>query len=333
MNIFQEIKERLSLKKIVRAYGIELNRSDMCKCPFHAEKTASMKVYDKGFRCYGCGESVDTIKFVEKLFNLSNTLEVAHKINEDFRLGIQTNNKPTRAEVRSAQSAVKMRMEVEQKDRQAHLVFSEYFKILCDYSKLVPKTEYEIPDKRFIEYIQNFEQLDYTMNRQIELMHGTINERMEFLNDNQTYLSKIAERLLEIRQENKLEQEQITAPIHNTDKLQTPVTKENKPTTDYKIIGNTLYRNIENKAYLKYNNSFAENIANELQRKGIRFSGKVTDKMTTFTIDNRDLRLVRDIASCEAEKFTSRNKPLIIPSQKQINANVNRQSERNEMAL
>ena len=38
MNIFQEIKERLSLKDIVRAYGIELNRSDMCICPFHAEK-------------------------------------------------------------------------------------------------------------------------------------------------------------------------------------------------------------------------------------------------------------------------------------------------------
>ena len=79
MNIFQEIKERLSLKDIVRAYGIELNRSDMCICPFHAEKTASMKIYDKGFRCYGCGEGGDTIEFVRKYFNLNNTLEALIK--------------------------------------------------------------------------------------------------------------------------------------------------------------------------------------------------------------------------------------------------------------
>lgn len=88
MNIFQEIKETIPLYDIAAGYGIQLNRSNMCSCPFHEERTPSMKIHDKGFCCYGCGEHGDTIKFVQKLFGLENPLDAAHKINEDFHLGI-----------------------------------------------------------------------------------------------------------------------------------------------------------------------------------------------------------------------------------------------------
>lgn len=326
MNIFQEIKERLSLKDIVRAYGIELNRSDMCLCPFHAEKTPSMKIYDKGFRCYGCGENGDTIEFVRKFFNLSNVLEAAHKINEDFGLGIQTDRRPTRSEVKSAQAAVQKRIEFEHRDNQAFLVFSEYFKVLRDYSRLAPKTEYEIPDKRFIEYLQNFEQLEYVMERQLELMHNPMNERIEFLDDHQEYISKIAGRLLEIRHEKDIVHEAPAA-------VQTAAKPESKVQSGYKIIGNTSYKSITDKSYLKYSNSVSQQIEDRLSKAGIRFSGKVSEKMTTFTVNKRDLESVRAIAADEAEKFTGRNKPQIVPSQKQMTAGIKRQPQSNEMTL
>lgn len=327
MNIFQEIKERLSLKDIVRAYGIELNRSDMCICPFHAEKTASMKIYDKGFRCYGCGEGGDTIEFVRKYFNLNNTLEAAHKINEDFNLGIQTDKRPTKSEVRSAQSVVQKRIEFEQKDKQAFQIFSEYFSVLRDYSKLAPKTEYEVPDKRFIEYLQNFEQIDYTLNRQIELMHNPINERMEFLNDNQDYIVKIAERLLEIRKDRDTEK------THTIKNNPDQVRNDNAVKPNYKIIGNTPYKSIQDKAYLKYGSAFSKQIENSLNAAGIKFSGKVCDKLTTFTVNRQDLNTVRSIAAKEAERFTGINEPQIIPAQKQKTAGIKRQPQSNEMIL
>lgn len=337
MNIFQEIKERLTLQEIVRAYGIELNRSDMCICPFHAEKTPSMKIYEKGFRCYGCGESGDTIEFVRKFFNLNNTLEAAHKINEDFGLGIQTDKRPTKSEVVSAQKIVQQRIEFEQRDKQAFLVFAEYFKVLQDYSKLRPESEYEVPDKRFVEYLQNFERLDYVMNRQIELLHNPMNERIAFLDDNQEYISNIAERLLEIRHEKEVVRE--TPAAEQTAKNIPPEQKtENKAQTaaqvgGYKIIGNTAYKNIRDKAYLKYSSALSPQIADRLDKTGIKFSGKSTSKMTTFTINKHDLESVRAIAADEAKKFTGRNKPQIIPSQKQMTAGIKRQSQSNEMTL
>ncbi len=315
MSIFQEVKERVSLKDVVRAYGIELNRNDMCICPFHAEKTASMKVYDKGFRCYGCGEGGDTLHFVQKYFNLSNTLEAAHKINEDFNLGIETDRRPSKSEVTSAQLAVQQRIEFEKRDKEAFLVFSEYFKTLRDYSAYAPKTQHEIPDKRFIEYLHNFERVDYALEMQRELSRNPLHERIQFLNDNSDYIAQVAKRLLEIRNEKRLE---------NINPEIKPAAKE----SDYKIIGNTPYKNIQNKAYLKYSNSFADKVASELQSRGIRFSGKVTTKMTTFTVNANDTDVVRGIASIEAERFTGRNKPQIIPTQnRQKSATLNRQSD------
>ena len=59
MNIFQEVKERLTMKDVVELYGFTVNRSGFCSCPFHNEKTPSMKIYDKGVKCFGCGEGGD----------------------------------------------------------------------------------------------------------------------------------------------------------------------------------------------------------------------------------------------------------------------------------
>lgn len=43
----------------------------------------------------------------------------------------------------------------------------------------------------------------------IELMHNPMNERKEFLKDNEDYLVTVAERLLEIRHENRQQENEI----------------------------------------------------------------------------------------------------------------------------
>ena len=44
MGVFDEVKERVTARAVMERAGIVFNRSNMCRCPFHQDKTASMKV-------------------------------------------------------------------------------------------------------------------------------------------------------------------------------------------------------------------------------------------------------------------------------------------------
>ena len=69
-----EIKQHISMRSVLEDYGITINRADFCKCPFHGagkERTASMKIYDTSFYCFGCNESGDAFSFVQKYEGVS----------------------------------------------------------------------------------------------------------------------------------------------------------------------------------------------------------------------------------------------------------------------
>ena len=44
MGVFDEVKERVTAREVMEREGIVFNRNNMCRCPFHQDKTASMKV-------------------------------------------------------------------------------------------------------------------------------------------------------------------------------------------------------------------------------------------------------------------------------------------------
>lgn len=95
INIFEEVKRRVSMREVVSFYGFTPNRSNMIYCPFHDEKTPSMRIYDTHFHCFGCGVHGDSIKFVQLLYKLPAPIDSAKKINSDFGLGIQTERQTT----------------------------------------------------------------------------------------------------------------------------------------------------------------------------------------------------------------------------------------------
>lgn len=64
MTNIDDIKRDHPMPEVVRQYGIEINRSGFCRCPFHNERTASMKIYAQSFYCFGCGAGGDVIDFV-----------------------------------------------------------------------------------------------------------------------------------------------------------------------------------------------------------------------------------------------------------------------------
>ena len=64
-----EIKQSVSMREVVERYGIHIDRKGFCCCPFHKEKTASMKVYKDSVYCFGCGRSADIFSFVMGMEN------------------------------------------------------------------------------------------------------------------------------------------------------------------------------------------------------------------------------------------------------------------------
>lgn len=70
MNLFEAVKDAVPTITAAEHYGIEVKRNGMACCPFHDDRTPSMKV-DKRFHCFGCQEDGDVIDFVGKLFDLS----------------------------------------------------------------------------------------------------------------------------------------------------------------------------------------------------------------------------------------------------------------------
>ena len=68
----EEIKDRYSMEDILLRCGLpQPNRAGFIKCPFHKEKTASMKIYKDSYYCFGCGESGDIFTMLQRMDNLT----------------------------------------------------------------------------------------------------------------------------------------------------------------------------------------------------------------------------------------------------------------------
>ena len=85
MDLFTQIKMAVSVKEAAEYYGLEVNRGNMVCCPFHNDRTPSMKLNEDYFYCFGCGATGDVIDLVAKLFNLSS-YDAAKKLVCDFEI-------------------------------------------------------------------------------------------------------------------------------------------------------------------------------------------------------------------------------------------------------
>lgn len=82
MTIFEQAKQLATTREAAEHYGLKVGRSGMACCPFHDDRTPSLKL-DERFHCFGCGEDGDVIDFVSRLFGLT-AKEAAEKIINDF---------------------------------------------------------------------------------------------------------------------------------------------------------------------------------------------------------------------------------------------------------
>ena len=82
MNVFEAVKQSVTTRQAAEHYGIHVGRNGMACCPFHNDKTPSMKL-DWRYHCFGCGADGDVIDFAAALYGLAKK-EAAVQLANDF---------------------------------------------------------------------------------------------------------------------------------------------------------------------------------------------------------------------------------------------------------
>ena len=54
MNLFETVKNNVSLREAAQAYGLEVNRHGKALCPFHNDRHPSLYVANDHYYCFTC---------------------------------------------------------------------------------------------------------------------------------------------------------------------------------------------------------------------------------------------------------------------------------------
>ena len=92
MNVFEVVKENVTARQAAEAYGLKVGRTGMACCPFHSDKSPSMKL-DERYYCFGCGETGDAVDLTAKLFGIG-LREAAVKLAEVLLLTMTADKSP-----------------------------------------------------------------------------------------------------------------------------------------------------------------------------------------------------------------------------------------------
>ena len=86
-DLFALAKTKVPPRQAAERYGLAINRAGFAVCPFHAEKTGSLKFYDNGTaHCFGaCCKNFDSVDIAAALTGLT-ALEAAKLLCADFSL-------------------------------------------------------------------------------------------------------------------------------------------------------------------------------------------------------------------------------------------------------
>ena len=144
MNVFEAVKQSVTTRQAAEHYGIRVGRNGMCVCPFHDDKTPSMKV-DRRFHCFGCQADGDVIDFVSRLENVSPK-EAALMLAQDFSIPYEDKEPPGRSRPKPRPRQESPEQQFKRMERHCFRVLSDYHNLLRrwkrDYAPKTPDEEW-----------------------------------------------------------------------------------------------------------------------------------------------------------------------------------------------
>ena len=207
-NLFEVVKQSVTVREAAEMYGIAVGRGGMACCPFHDDRHPSLKLNEDYFYCFGCGATGDVIDFTARLYDLSPK-EAAEKLAQDFGLAYDSKAPVRRNHVRQ-KSEAQVRKE---KREHGWRVLADYYHLLrkweTDYS---PRTPDEDPHPRFLEAVQKKEYMGYLLDT---FLDSSTEEQDQWIAEHTTELSAIERRvkIMADKPTNRERLQQITAGI------------------------------------------------------------------------------------------------------------------------
>lgn len=191
MNVFDTVKQSVTARQAAEMYGLKIRRNNMVSCPFHNDRTPSMKV-DNRFHCFGCGADGDVIDFVSRIFGISS-LEAAQKIASDFGISYDVKSAVTKPKkIICRKTDAQIYAEAEQR---CYRVLSDYYHLLkkweIDYA---PSMEDETWHPLFVEALQKKSHLEYLLDI---LVFGEIEEKALLVMEYGKEVASLEERISE----------------------------------------------------------------------------------------------------------------------------------------
>lgn len=164
------IKSRINMIDVCKTYGFNIQRGNFICCPFHNEKTPSLKLYDgnRGFYCFGCGEHGSVIDFVMRYFGLDFQSAIS-KLNDDFCLGLPIGQRiDRRKQIEMGRIAFERKRKAEQQQKERHQIEDDYWAAFEEWKRLddnkrnyAPKTPAETLHPLFVEALKNISGAEY----------------------------------------------------------------------------------------------------------------------------------------------------------------------------
>lgn len=199
MNFIREVKERSDILKVAKYYGLKLNRAYKCICPFHKEKTASFSISPQKqiWHCFGCDDGGDSISLVSKLLNI-NALEAAKSINDNFGLGIASNQKSNYFEINKYKNKQKTEEMFKQWENKTFQLLCDYLHLLWNWEKEYKPMELEQDvNPLFIEAMHNRDYIEYLLDE--IFINGTNQDKIWFWKYEKKVVKKIESRVRTFR--------------------------------------------------------------------------------------------------------------------------------------
>ena len=171
MNQFETVKTAVTPRMAAERYGLPVRQGNMVCCPFHNDRTPSMKLNEDYFYCFGCGVHGDVIALTAQLFDIPPA-DTAKKLAADF--GIAEQKPSVLAKLKRSKSQAEL-------EGRSFRVLGDYLQILRDWkTNCTPQSPEDAIDPRYAEACHMLERIENMLDI---LSCGTPKERAEVVAD------------------------------------------------------------------------------------------------------------------------------------------------------
>ena len=159
------MKASVTARQAAESYGLKVNRAGMACCPFHQDKTPSMKL-DERYYCFGCGATGDAVDLTMQLLGLP-AKDAALRLAADFNIPVEEHPERSVRSKLNHQARPRADPETELVSWADHAVkiLTEYRWLLRDWEKdYVPQIMDDDWPPLFVEALQKKEYIDYLLD-------------------------------------------------------------------------------------------------------------------------------------------------------------------------